>query len=99
MKKIIAKILYAILALVILVCVFIGLCAANPGLTKPLNSIAKKIEAQNKAKAEAKAKEEAEKAAQESAKAASTEESVPEETKEEEEPEPEDDVSAEGPET
>ncbi len=101
MKDIIAKILYAILALVILICVFIGLCAVNPGLTKPLNSIAKKIEAQNKAKAEAKAKEEAEKAAQESAKAASTEESVPEETKEEEEPEPEpeDDVSAEGPET
>ncbi|WP_034444505.1 transglutaminase domain-containing protein [Butyrivibrio sp. AE2032] len=82
MKKILPKILYAILALIILICLFIGLCAVNPGLAKPLKDLAATIEENKKNKAE--------EASEESTEEASLEISLPEETEEvieEEEPE------------
>ena len=43
MKDILAKILYIILALVVLICLFIGLSAVNPDIAKPLTEIAADI--------------------------------------------------------
>ena len=43
MKDFLAKILYFILALIILMCVYIGLCAVNPALSEPLKKVAADI--------------------------------------------------------
>ena len=39
-RDILAKILYSILALIILTCLFIGLCAVNPDIANPLKKMA-----------------------------------------------------------
>ena len=55
MKDILAKILYFILALIIMTCLFIGLCAINPDIADPLKKMAadvaekKKISEENAA--------------------------------------------------
>ncbi len=81
MKNILSKILYVLLALIVLTCLFIGLCAVNPDIAKPLKNVASIIE-ENKKKKVVETEEE-------STDAASIEVSVPEETEEEQEPEPE----------
>ena len=89
MKDILSKILYVILAIVVLICLFIGLCAVNPDIAKPLRDIASNIEADRKAK-------QAEDAVQESTAVASASVSLEEEP---EEPAEDEEVSADGPET
>ncbi len=84
MKDILSKILYAILALIILICLFIGICAVNPGVSKPLKDLAANIEANRKNKAEEAAEDSTQEASieilpEESNEAASEEE--PEERK------------------
>lgn len=87
MKNILAKILYIILALVVLICIFIGLCAVNPDIAKPLKEIVADIEEKKKSKED--------NAAEEITEVAALELSV----EEQEEPEEEEEVSADGPET
>ena len=57
MKNILSKILYIILALLVLICLFIGLCAINPNLAKPLKDVAANIEENKKNKATDEAEE------------------------------------------
>ncbi len=94
MKNFLSKILYVILALIILICIFIGVCAVNPDVAEPFKEMAANVEETRKRKA--REAEEAEAEAQ-AAQAASVEE-VEEETAEEEEPEEEPDIAT-GPET
>ncbi len=77
MKNILSKILYVILALLVLICLFIGLYAVNPNLAKPLKDMAANI-AENK-------KSNADDSAEDSSDAASLEISVEEDVQEPEE--------------
>ncbi len=44
MKNILSKFLYVILALVVLICLFIGLCGVNPELAEPFKDMAANVE-------------------------------------------------------
>ena len=48
MKGILSKILFVILAIVVLICAFIGLCAVNPDIAQPLKDIAANIASNKK---------------------------------------------------
>ncbi len=85
MKNILSKILLFILALVVLTCVFIGLCAINPEFSEPLKGIVADIVE--------KKKNDAAEASTENSEEAVVLISL------EEEPEPEEEVSNKGPET
>ena len=93
MKDFLAKILYFILALIILMCVYIGLCAVNPALSGPLKKVVADIEEKKRISAESAAEASA---AAASSEAAATESSLEEETEKESEAE---EVSTDGPET
>lgn len=88
MKNILSKLLYIILALIVLICLFIGLCAVNPDIAKPLKDIVANIDANRKTKVEESAEESTEEAA--------VEISLPDTV---EENGTEDEVNADGPET
>ena len=88
--KILRKILYVILGIVILACLFILLCAVNPDIARPLKGIADDIAAKKAMKQEAQTEEVVE--------ASSASSSIEEETSEEEEGE-EDEESNSEPET
>lgn len=77
MKNTLSKILYVILALLVLICIFIGLCEVNPDFAKPLKNIVADIEANKKSRAE--------RSAEDSTEAASIEISLPDEEKEDRE--------------
>ncbi|MBE5837442.1 transglutaminase domain-containing protein [Butyrivibrio sp.] len=93
MKDFLAKILYFILALIILMCVYIGLCAVNPALSEPLKKVVADIEEKKRISAESAAEASA---AAASSEAAATETSLEEEKEKESETE---EVSTDGPET
>ena len=88
MKDILAKILYFILALIILTCLFIGLCAVNPDIANPLKKMAADVAEKKKISEE--------NAAEENSAVAVLEISIEEEQEEYEE---EEEVSVDGPET
>ncbi len=81
MKNVLSKILYVILALLVLICIFIGMCAVNPDLAKPLKDVAANIAENRKSKTDD--------LTEDSPAVASFEISVEEETQEPEEEEPE----------